>query len=135
MKVFLAGTSLRSAYGGPARSVSRLAQALAEARVEVGLWAPDQSSPTTPFLSADSPVQRLIGTAAEALNWFGKPDVVHDNGMWLPHNHGLAELSSTRNTPRVVSTRGMLEPWAVCHKRLKKRIAWWLYQRRPSGRC
>ncbi|MDB5901597.1 MAG: glycosyl transferase, partial [Betaproteobacteria bacterium] len=32
--------------------------------------------------------------------------------------------------PRVVSTRGMLSTWALRHKRWKKTVAWWLYQRR-----
>ncbi|MGB3541863.1 glycosyltransferase, partial [Rubrivirga sp.] len=32
--------------------------------------------------------------------------------------------------PRVVTTRGMLEPWARRHRRLKKAVAWRLYQRR-----
>jgi glycosyltransferase involved in cell wall biosynthesis len=137
VKLFLAGTSLHPAYGGPARSVSRLAVALTDAGIQVGLWAPDQSAATTPFLSADSPVQRLTGTEAEALDRFGKADVLHDNGMWLPHNHRLAELAAARRIPRVVSTRGMLEPWAMNHKRLKKHLAWWLYQRRDlkQARC
>lgn len=135
VKLFLAGTSLLPAYGGPAYSVSRLAMALAEAGVHVGLWAPDQSAATTRFLSAESPVQRLTGTEAEAFDSFGNADVLHDNGIWLPHNHRLAELAERRNIPRVVSTRGMLEPWAMNHKRWKKRLAWWLYQRRDLERA
>ena len=103
----------------------------------MGLWAPDQSVATTPFLSAESRVQRLTGSASEALDRFGQPDVLHDNGMWLRHNHRLAQLATTRGIPRIVSTRGMLEPWAMNHKRLKKRLAWWLYQRRDlkQARC
>jgi glycosyltransferase involved in cell wall biosynthesis len=135
VKLFLAGTSLLPAYGGPAYSVSRLALALTEAGVQVGLWAPDQSAATTPLLSAESPVQRLTGTEAEALDSFGKTDVLHDNGIWLRHNHRLAELAAERGIPRVVSTRGMLEPWAMNHKRMKKLLAWLLYQRRDLKRA
>ena len=29
----------------------------------------------------------------------------------------------------------MLEPWALSHKRLKKKLAWWLYQRRDLKRA
>ena len=128
MKVFLSVASFQSAYGGPARSVSGLAVALAQAGIDVGVWAPDQSAADTRFLGRDSCVQRLLGSAGEALAQFGKPDVIHDNGIWLPHNHALAKLAQTRDIPRVVSTRGMLEPWALNHKRWKKRLAWWLYQ-------
>jgi len=129
VKLFLAGTSLRPAYGGPAYSVARLAVALGEAGIHVGLWAADQSAATTSLLSTGSPVQRLTGSASEALNSCGKVDVIHDNGIWLLHNHRLARLAAERGIPRVVSTRGMLEPWAMNHKRLKKRVAWALYQR------
>ena len=68
---------------------------------------------------------------------FGETDILHDNGIWLPHNHRLAVLAERRGIPRVVSTRGMLEPWALHHKRLKKDVAWWLYQRRDlkQARC
>jgi Glycosyl transferase 4-like domain len=135
MKLFLAGTSLLPAYGGPAYSVSRLAMALTEAGVQVGLWAPDQSAATTPLLPAESSVQRLTGTAAEALDRFGHMDVLHDNGIWWSHNHQLANVASARGIPRVVSTRGMLAPWTVKHKRWKKRLAWWLYQRRDLKRA
>ena len=137
MKVFVAGTSLLPSYGGPAFSVSRLATALTEAGAEVGLWAPDQSAGFTPLLPAQSSVRRLTGTEAEALDSFGKTDVLHDNGIWLPHNHRLAALAKRRGIPRVVSTRGMLEPWALNHKRLKKNLAWCLYQCRDlkQARC
>lgn len=135
MKLFLAGTSLRPAYGGPAYSVSRLAIALTQVGVQVGLWAPDQSAATTELLPAESSVQRLTGTESEALESFGKPDVLHDNGIWLLHNHRLAEIAAKRGLLRMVSTRGMLEPWAMNHKRSKKRIAWWLYQRRDLKRA
>lgn len=135
MKVFLAGTSLLPSYGGPAFSVSRLAIALTEAGIEVGLWAPDQSAATTPLLGSNFPVQRLMGSAKEALNTFGTPDVLHDNGIWLRHNHRLAEIASERRIPRIVSTRGMLNPWELQHKRWKKRLAWWLYQHRDLKRA
>lgn len=137
MKIFLAGTSFKPEYGGPAYSVSRLAIALAEAGAEVALWAPDQSAEVTPVQPAMCSVRRMQGTEADALNGFGRPDILHDNGMWLPHNHRLAELAKRRCIPRIVSTRGMLEPWALKHKKWKKTIAWSLYQRRDlvSANC
>jgi len=130
MRVILAVKSVSPSYGGPAFSVSRLAQALADGGIEVGLWASDMSAATTPLLTARARLRPITGSLAQALDRFGRPDILHDNGIWLPHNHRLAELARRRRLPRVVSTRGMLEPWAMSHKKLKKRIAWWLYQRR-----
>jgi glycosyltransferase involved in cell wall biosynthesis len=130
LKVLVTATSLLPDYGGPAFSVSRLATALAEAGAKVGLWASDQSAALTPLLPPGSSVERITGTETEVLERFGEPEILHDNGIWLPHNHRLAMLAERRGIPRVVSTRGMLEPWALRHKRFKKSIAWQLYQRR-----
>ena len=111
--------------------------ALAEAGAEVGLWASDQSAAVTPLLPVRSSVQRMVGSEAEALDRFGEPDILHDNGIWLRHNHRLTVFARKRGIPRVVSTRGMLEPWAINHKRLKKNLAWCLYQCRDlkQARC
>ena len=128
MKIFLATTSLLPDYGGPAFSVSRLALALADAGAEVGLWASDNSAVASPLLQSTSHVQCLAGTEAEALDTYGEVDVLHDNGIWLSHHHRLAVLADKRGIPRVVSTRGMLEPWAMSHKRFRKGLAWRLYQ-------
>ncbi|HWO42355.1 MAG TPA: glycosyltransferase [Candidatus Eisenbacteria bacterium] len=130
MRVFLAATSLDSLYGGPAYSVSRLATALAGAGMHVGFWAANRSNTGDSLLCCQPRLHRLAGTVEEGLERFGTPDIIHDNGIWLWHNHQLAELAKQYGIPRVVSIRGMLEPWAINHKWLKKRIAWWLYQRR-----
>ena len=130
MKVLLTVKSLSSSYGGPAFSVSSLATALTREGVQVGLWAPDQSAISTPNLSETSLVQRLGGNAEQALARFGWPDILHDNGIWLLHNHRLAQLALKQDVPRVISIRGMLEPWSLRHKRVKKRLAWWSYQKR-----
>jgi glycosyltransferase involved in cell wall biosynthesis len=125
MKVLLAATSLAPAYGGPAVSVFQLARALAGAGVEVGLWAADGSAEGLPLPGGCA----LGGSPEQALAAFGAPDVLHDSGIWLPHNHRLAALATRRGLPRIVSPRGMLEPWARRHKGWKKALAWRLYQR------
>jgi hypothetical protein len=107
MRIVLTTKSLLPNYGGPAFSISRLASALAENGIAVGLWAADQSSKTTAVISPDSPVTRLVGSETEALRDFGRVDVVHDNGIWLPHNHKLAEIASgKRRWPGVSISAG-----------------------------
>lgn len=135
MRLFLAATSLSPQYGGPAVSVSGLATALASVNIEVGLWAADQSATTTPLMSGASGVRRLEGTVQEAFETFCGADILHDNGMWLPHNHQLAKLAARHRIPRLVSLRGMLQPWAFAHKSWKKQLAWALYQRRDLKRA
>lgn len=127
MKLFLAGASFDPSYGGPAYSVPRLGQALATLGLEVGLWAADGSAPADGGGMGTVP---LSGTLDAALTRFGAPDVIHDNGIWMPHNHEIARIAAKRRIPRVVSLRGMLEPWALGHRRAKKALAWALYQGR-----
>lgn len=112
--------------------MARLAAALAEAGQQVALWTADSSAATR---GEGSGATALSGTLREALDAFGASDVAHDNGLWLSHHHRLAVLTRERGIPRVVSTRGMLEPWALAHKRMKKRMAWELYQRRDLKRA
>jgi glycosyltransferase involved in cell wall biosynthesis len=93
------------------------------------------SAANSPLLMQHPRLQSMTTPLAHAIDSFGRPDILHDNGMWLPHNHRLAALALRGNFLRVVSTRGMLEPWAIDHKKLKKKLAWWLYQRRDLCRA
>lgn len=124
MKILIAVTSVSVAYGGPAVTNVALARALAKAGHTVGLWTPDDS------VRADAGFQALSGPLDQAIGRFGVADVVHDNGIWLPHNHAIAQHARAARIARVVSPQGMLAPWAMQHKGFKKRLAWRLYQRR-----
>lgn len=124
MKLLLAADSLDPSAGGPAYTVPALGSALARQGAEVGLWTADGST------AAVAGVTVLSGGVEQAIERFGTPDLLHDNGIWLPHHHRIARVASRRGIPRVVSLRGMLEPWAVRHRALKKKLAWTLYQRR-----
>ena len=129
MKVLLTVASLLPSFGGPAFSVSQLGAALAAQGAEIGLWAADGSAPRTAVVSDMPGLTRLDGSLDVAFSQFGRADVLHDNGIWLPHNHRLADKARALRMPRLVSTRGMLEPWARRHKAWKKVVAWRLYQR------
>lgn len=97
----------------------------------VALWAADGSVPAS---GPDATVLTAT-TLAEALRSSGEPDLVHDSGLWLAHNHRLASWAYARSIPRVVSVRGMLQPWALRHKHFKKLLAWQLYQKRDLRRA
>jgi glycosyltransferase involved in cell wall biosynthesis len=126
MRILLTVPSLRPETGGPARSVPGLANALADRGVEAHVWSPDMPQ----ILPSMVRFTVHCGTLEAALDQINKLDLIHDNGLWLPMNHRVARESKRRGISRIVSPRGMLEPWALNQKKWKKRCAWWVYQRR-----
>ena len=57
-------------------------------------------------------------------------DIVHIHGLWTPWLHGWAKAARKAGVKVVWSPHGMLTPWAMHYKWLKKRVAWFLYQKR-----
>lgn len=58
------------------------------------------------------------------------PDIVHLHGIWGPASRAVSLLG--RDDPRlplVISPRGMLEPWALRQRRVRKAIAWMAWMR------
>ena len=55
--------------------------------------------------------------------------IFHDNGIWLPFNNSISRFCIKNNIPYLISIHGMLEPWSINNKRLKKKIAWLMYQK------
>ena len=135
MKIFLSALSFKPEFGGPARSVPQLGDALAKLGVEVGLWANDGSAITSTLIPTTPGLVALGGSAKDAWDRFGSAELLHDNGLWRPHHRTLNRLSLERRVPRIVSTRGMLEPWSLKQKPIKKRIAWLFYQKRDLQAC
>ena len=60
----------------------------------------------------------------------GMPDCVHIHGIWSPRLAKQCFFWKACGVRCVLTPHGMLEPWALAHKRLKKRLAWHLYQRK-----
>lgn len=55
-------------------------------------------------------------------------DVIHQHGLWLLPSIGVS-AARRRGIPVVISTQGMLEPWALANSAIKKRIAAALFER------
>lgn len=63
------------------------------------------------------------------------PDCVHLHGIWSPKLARCFLAWRQRGVPCIVSPHGMLDPWALSHKWLKKRVAWHVYQKRLLDRA
>ena len=62
-------------------------------------------------------------------------DVVHLHGLWDPWLHRWARAARRAGVKVVWSPHGMLTPWAMNYKWLKKKAAWLLYQKRDLQRA
>jgi len=60
----------------------------------------------------------------------GRNCIFHLHGLWSPTLHWVAGFAAKNHIPYVISTRGMLATWCLGHKSLKKKLGWWLYQKR-----
>ncbi|MFM7471843.1 MAG: glycosyltransferase [Nodosilinea sp.] len=58
----------------------------------------------------------------------GPYHLIHDHGLWLGSHHRLAQIATKYAIPRIVTPHGMLQPWAMHHRRWKKYLAWRLWQ-------
>ena len=67
--------------------------------------------------------RRLIEEEAE------KADLVHNHGVWLAANYYARRAAVNAGRPLVNSPRGMLEGWSLGRARIKKGVAWWLFER------
>ena len=126
MKVLHVITSLSRHGGGPSRSAQGLVAGLNRAGVET--WLMTLYHGDQPWI--DGVAHFVNGEQFEDVALRVKPQVVHLHGLWNIELHRCAVICRRRHIPYVIAPRGMLEPWSLKQKWLKKRIARWLYQDR-----
>lgn len=140
MHIIQTVASLRAVHGGVSRTVVQLSSELVRGGFgRVSILSADRGAvpdietlrrgdalPGLDILPPGSMLPR-VRRAARRLGDSGT--LVHDNGLWLPSNVSSVVAALSRGAPLVVSPHGMLEPWALDHQRLRKRVAWWAYQR------
>lgn len=138
-------SSLHPSDGGPSRTVTQLTDALANLSY-LNIKLLSQSQLGEPVIVSDNPlVSQSILTSPHATTlklgikmhqtlskWSAtdRPNIFHDHGVWTPINFLVASTANRWKIPLVLQPRGMLEPWAIKHKALKKRLAMLIYQNR-----
>jgi poly(glycerol-phosphate) alpha-glucosyltransferase len=133
--------------GGLFYSVRRLCQTLSAcgARVDVVTLEDDETAADLPHWSPLKPTvlpRRLgfgysPGLKRAIERSLGAQAVCHVHGIWLYPSKAAMDVSLRRGAPRIVSPRGMLDPWALKTSAWKKRIAGALYEGRSlrSAEC
>lgn len=135
--------SLSAGEGGVPRSVVGLATALGSLGRAVAILAVEASSGgPSPLAGRLCGCVRVIEGGGRRSRFRGLSNylqrihdaspltLVHDHGIWLPMHDDIAAWSERNGIPRVVSVRGMLNPWALGRHRRRKQAAWLCYQRR-----
>jgi len=129
--------------GGPSRSVLGLVESLSAIDVDIYLF-------TQSFLNKNSLVPKNIKHFKNfnyqylickkiALPFRNgiykfvkkkKPNLIHSHGIWLATNYWTSKVAYDFNIPHVIHTRGMLSRWSILNKNLKKKLAFFLYQKK-----
>lgn len=126
--------SLDDDTGGPSRSVPGQCWSTVKAGFDVGIsyiWKGEKLSPEAELLNSRQvkifPVQSSF---SPRVLWqlITQYDLIHVQGVWSPYCHWGAWFARLQKKPLVITPRGMLEPWAMTAKRIKKLIAYKLYQ-------
>ena len=143
MKILHVVALIQASTGGPAVSVTRLASEQVKLGHEVTLACLDY-----PHLGPQvaAPGVRVVSVKGNLLAVRGrgwcpkfrrvlreeaaKADIVHNHGLWMWPNAYAREAAVAAGKPLIISPRGMLEAWSLNRSKLRKAVAWWLFERK-----
>ena len=123
MKILHVISGISRDSGGPSRSSQGLVAAECCAGVDAWIYPFDGAEPWIDGVRKYKPQDAELSAAD--LTQF---DIVHIHGIWDPRLHNVAKMCRAAKVPYIIAPRGMLEPWSLKQKWLKKRIARFLYQ-------
>lgn len=127
-KILLIGGRNRH-LGGDLVADLRLAHSLQKEGVDVQL----NTTAPTGFDSETNSWLRLSTTSLNSVLLTPKsdlPDILHSSGVWRKECILAHVIAKQVNIPHIISTHGMVTPWALSQKRFKKAVAWSLYQKK-----
>ncbi len=118
--------------GGPIRSITDLSEAMRERGHEVVVGTADPRDAPADWLEGPDPRMRSfrhgpLGIIARServrlRELLRGVDVVHLHGLWERSTHSMAREARAAGVPFVVSTRGVLDDWAMTQRALRKRV-------------
>lgn len=135
--------SINKDVGGPAYSVTNLAQGLTRHQINSHLFTLDYywhgkqvnvQNAKLHSLPASQTARYFRGWEPQAFNYLDQLattqiDLIHNHGLWMFPNFYARRVATKHKLPLVISPRGMLESWSLKHSRSKKYLAWLLYEK------
>lgn len=135
MRICIFTTSINKKGGGPARSVPILSKGLSLVGVDTTLLTGRSEEMNTHMLEGTNVSVKVISKnistkdlEEEVLK--GNYDLIHTQNLWMPLYHKMAKIARKHGIPYIMTPRGCLEPWCMKQKRIKKLVAFHLYQKR-----
>ena len=128
---------LSNSNGGPTKTVSQLSAKLINYGIDVNLITQKgfvefpnfkfkehkyEKYTKTKFSFNPLLIKKMFSYAREKF-YKNAPQIIHDNGIWLPFNNTISQISREFKIPLIISPHGMLEPWSLNHKFYKKKLA------------
>jgi len=105
--------------GGMVPSILGMTAALSRLGSDVSIVTPTPSRLGS--MRADQHV-KLQGPETNLEEAVRAADVIHLHGLWQSHGRRGASAARTAGVPYLIAAHGMAEPWALRHKRWKKRL-------------
>lgn len=135
MRVCIFITSIDKSGGGPSRSVPILAKGLSLNAVDTTLFTSYSDDMNTHLLDDTSVSLKAVSQDITDLDLekellTGHYDLIHAQNLWMPLYHKMAKIARKHGIPYIMTPRGCLEPWCMKQKRIKKLVAFHLYQKR-----
>lgn len=144
MKILHIVISLAPEWGGPTKVVTELTEALVKKGLEISIFAPVKKGDEVKIVRPKGVNLRLFEQGFFARWWSGyspalakavaqeidKFDLVHIHELWSYPHFMTYRTAKKIKKPYVITVHGGLEPWAINHKALKKKIYSVLVQKR-----
>jgi len=135
MKIVHIVENLDDRYGGPARSVPLLCDALQ--KIDVNAWLLSirkHKTENNETIKAKSLRWTILESSLALMGHMlilnRTEMILHINNLWSPSTLAAFIAAKIFNIPYVVSIRGMLYPWSMERSKYKKQLFWRLFQKK-----
>ncbi len=121
MNIFFSTDSLLKESGGQSQALFELSDELKKEKIS-----------HTIFTSKNKGINQInYGLFNRTIN----QDLVHNFGVWSIFHIYNYYLSKKNKKPLIISPLGMMEPWSLNQKKIKKKIAYYFYQKKIFDNC
>ena len=107
-------------YGGPFTVLSESAKYLYENQIDVRMFFNQNQ-----FTNFSLNLKEIVNSR----------DLLHIFGIWDPFHIRVFYHAKKKKKKIIISTLGATEPWSLKQKKIKKKIAWHLYQKKILDNC